>query len=200
MRHFRAPRNDNIIELGSRERPARRQLIEQLFAQHGPSIRRFLRGRSVRSEEIEDVVQELFARLMSAQGLEEKMTDATGSNRSYLISMASGLISDRRRKQRVRTAYARAQAETEAERVDERTPERIVAAQLELEAIRAVILSLPLNWRVALLLQRLRNLSYEQIALRMGVSVRQVERYLYRATRRLHKARRKIEAAGERPC
>ncbi len=200
MRRFRTTRNDNIIELGSRERPARKQLVEQLFAQHGRALRVFLRGRSARLEEIEDVVQELFTRLMSAHGLEEKMTDATGSNRSYLMSMASGLISDRRRKRRVRIAHAEAQVEIEAEHVDERTPERIVAAQLELEAIRTVILSLPLNWRVALLLQRLRNLSYEQIALRMGVSVRQVERYLYRATRRLHKARRKIEAAGEKSC
>ena len=75
-----------------------------------------------------------------------------------------------------------------------------MAAQLELEAIRAVILNLPLNWRVALLLQRLRDMSYEQIALHMGVSVRQVERYLYRATRRLHKARRKIETEGSQSC
>ena len=200
MRRLNAPRNDNIIELDSRERPSRRQLVEQLFAQHGRALRVFLRGRSVRLEEIEDVVQEVFTRLMSAQRLEEKMTAATGSNRSYLMSMASGLISDRRRKRQVRTAYAEAQEEIDSERVDERTPERIVAAQLELEAVRAVILNLPLNWRVALLLQRLRNLSYEQIALHMGVTVRQVERYLYRATRRIQKARRKIKAAGEKLC
>ena len=94
-------------------------------------------------------------------------------------------------------AYAQAQRQLEAGRAEERTPERIVAAQLELEAIRAVIQEMPLNWRVALALQRFRNMSYEKIALHMGVTVRQVERYLYRAAQRLHKARRKIEAAGE---
>ena len=200
MRRLSAPRNDNVIELDSRNRPARRQLVEQLFAQHGGALRVFLRGRSVRPEEIEDVVQEVFARLMGARGLEEKMTAETGSNRAYLLSMASGLISDGRRRRRVRTAYAEAQEQFDSERVDERTPERVVAAQLELEAVRAVILKLPLKWRVALLLQRLRNMSYEQIALHMGVSLRQVERYLYRATRRLHKARRSIETEGQHRC
>ena len=200
MRRSSAPRNNNIVELGSRDRPARRQLVEQLFAQHGRALRVFLRGRSVRLEEIEDVVQEVFTRLMGVQGLEEKMTSETGSNRAYLVRVASGLVSDRRRKRRVRSAYAEAQKAVDSGRVDERTPERVVAAQLELEAIRAVILNLPLNWRVALLLQRLRDMSYEQIALHMGVSVRQVERYLYRATRRLHKARRKIETEGSQSC
>ena len=200
MRRSSAPRNDNIVELGSRDRRARRQLVEQLFAQHGRALRVFLRGRSVRPEEIEDVVQEVFTRLMGVRGLEEKMTAETGSNRAYLKSMASGLISDQWRKQRVRTAYAYTQEEIDSERLDERTPERVVAAQLELEAIREVILNLPLNWRVALLLQRLRDMSYEQIALHMGVSVRQVERYLYQATRRLHKARRNIETTGEHSC
>lgn len=200
MRRSSSLRNDNVVELGSRERPARRQLVEQLFAQHGRALRVFLRGRSVRREEIEDVVQEVFTRLMGVRGLEEKMTAETGSNRAYLLSMASGLISDRWRKRRVRAAYAAAQGEIDSERVDEQTPERVVAAQLELAAIRAAILSLPLKWRVALLLQRLRNMSYEQIALHMGVSVRQVERYLYRATRRLRKARRNIETMGEHSC
>ena len=200
LRHLFPPRNDNIIDLGSRERPGRKRLVEQLFEQHARALRLFLRGRSVPSEEMEGLVQELFMRLMSAQRLEEKMADSTGSNRSYLLTMANGLILDRRRKRQVRYAYAEAQREIEAERMEERTPERIVAAQLELEAIKAVILDMPLNWRVALVLQRLRNMSYEDIALHMGVQVKQVDNYLVRALRRLRKARRKIEAEGERSC
>ena len=200
LRHLFPPRSDNIIDLDSRERPGRKRLVEQLFEQHARALRLFLRGRSVPPEEMEGLVQELFMRLMSAQRLEEKMADSTGSNRSYLLTMVNGLILDRRRKRQVRYAYAEAQREIEAERMEERTPERIVAAQLELEAIKAVILDMPLNWRVALVLQRLRNMSYEDIALHMGVQVKQVDNYLVRALRRLRKARRKIEAAGERSC
>ena len=197
MSRLLTSRNDNVIDLASRERPSRRQLIEQLFAHHAPAVRLFLRGRSVPPEETDDMVQELFTRLLGVKRVEERMTEASGSVRSFLLTMANNLIVDRQRRRQVRNAYAEGQREIERERMDEHSPERIVAAQLELEAIRAVILDLPVNWRVALVLQRFRNLSYEEIALHMGVTVRQVERYLRRAMRRVHKAQRKIQEAGE---
>ena len=194
------PRNDNIIDLASAQRSSRKRVVEGLFERHAEALRLFLRGRSVASDEIEDLLQELFTRLMGAHRLEEKMADSTGSSRSYLLTMANGLMVDRWRKEQVRNAHADAVRTDDQGHTDELSPERIVAAQLELEAIKAVILDMPLNWRVALLLQRMRNMSYEDIALHMGIQVKQVDNYLVRALRRLRKARRKIEAAGERPC
>lgn len=199
MRRFLTPRNDNVVDLAASERPGRKQLVDELFAQHASALQRFLRCRSVRPEETDDVVQELFTRLMGVKRLEDRMTDSAGSVRSFLLTMANNLLVDRQRKRRVRAVYAATQRGNESALKDERTPERIVAAQLELEAIRAVILRMPLQWRVALALQRFRNMTYHEIALHMGVTTRQVERYLWRAARRLHKARRKIEAAGEKP-
>jgi RNA polymerase sigma-70 factor (ECF subfamily) len=195
-----ASRKDNVIDLASRETVGRRQFIEQLFAQHAPAVRLFLRGRSIPADEIEDFVQELFTRLLAVERLEERMTEARGSVRSFLLTMAHNLIVDRQRKRQVRKAHAEAQRAIEVLRVEERTPERIVAAQLELETIKAVLLKMPLHWQVALVLQRLRDMSYEDIGLHMGVTVKQVEHYLRRGMRRIHKARRKIEAAGERSC
>ena len=192
------PRKDNVIELASRGRPGRRQLVEQLFDRHARGLRLFLRGRSVPHDQVEDLVQELFTRLMGVEGLEEKMSDSTGSSRSYLLTMANNMIVDRQRRSWVRRAYAAEQREIEHERVEERTPERIVAAQLELEAIKAVIMDMRLNWRLAIVLQRFGNMSYEDIASHMGVTVKQVENYIVRAMRRIRKARRKIEAAGEK--
>ena len=194
------PRKDNVIELASRERPGRRQLVEQLFDRHARGLRLFLRGRSVPQDQVEDLVQELFTRLMGVERLEEKMSDSTGSSRSYLLTMANNMIVDRQRRSRVRRAYAAEQREIGRERVEERTPERIVAAQLELEAIKAVIMDMRLNWRLAIVLQRFGNMSYEDIASHMGVTVKQVENYIVRAMRRIRKARRKIESAGERQC
>ena len=194
------PRNDDIIDLASQPRPGRRRLIEQLLEQHAQALRLFLRGRSVPRDQVEDVVQEVFTRLMGVARLEEKMSESTGSNRSYLLTMANNLIVDRQRRLRVRADYAAAQTEIASEQMDEHTPERIVAAQLELEAIKAVIRNMRLNWRVALVLQRFRNMSYAEIALHMGVTEKQVENYIVRAMRRVRKARRKIKAAGERSC
>ena len=145
-------------------------------------------------------MQELFTRLMGAQRLEEKMSVASGSNRSYLLTMANNLIVDKQRKSQVRSAYAAAQQGFEYQRMDERTPERIVAAQLELEAIKAVILDMRSHWRATFVMQRFHNMSYEDIAVHMGVTKMQVENYMRQALRRIRKARRKIEAAGERSC
>ncbi|MDE0658530.1 MAG: sigma-70 family RNA polymerase sigma factor [Gammaproteobacteria bacterium] len=195
-----SPRKDNIIDLASAQRSSRKRVVQALFERHAEALRLFLRGRSVAPDEIEDLLQELFTRLMGAHRLEEKMADSTGSSRSYLLTMANGLMVDRWRKEQVRKAHADAVRIDDQGHTDELSPERIVAAQLELEAVKAVILDMPLNWRVALLLQRMRNMSYEDIALHMGVQVKQVDNYLVRALRRLRKARRKIEAAGERPC
>ena len=194
------PRKDNVIELASRGRPGRRQLVEQLFDRHARGLRLFLRGRSVPHDRIEDLVQELFTRLMGVERLEEKMSDSTGSSRSYLLTMANNMIVDGQRRSRVRRAYAAEQQEIEHERVEERTPERIVAAQLELEAIKAVIMEMRLNWRLAIVLQRFGNMSYEDIASHMGVTVKQVENDIVRGMRRIRKARRKIESAGEQQC
>lgn len=192
-----APRKDNIVSLASRERPERRRLVEQLFDEHARALRLFLMGWSVPQDQVDDLVQELFTRLMGVDGLEQKMSVRTGSNRSYLLTMANNMIVDRQRKSQVRKAYLAEQREIEPRRMDERTPERIVAAQLELEAMRSVIRNMRLNWRVAFVLQRFGNMSYEDIAIHMGVTVRQVERYMVRAMRRIREERRKIEAAGE---
>ena len=198
MKHSFSARNDGVIDLASQPRPERKRLVEQLFAEHAQALRLFLRGRSVPQDQVEDVVQELFARLMSVARLEEKMSDATGSNRSYLLTMANNLLVNRQRKRKLRSAYA--QREAGREQAEERTPERIVAAQLELEAMKAVIMDMPLNWRVAFILQRFRNMSYEEIALHMGVRVKQVDNYIVRAMRRIRKAQRKMRGEGERPC
>ena len=200
MSHSITPRNDNIIDLASQVKPGRRRLVEQLFDQHAQALRLFLRGRSVPPDQAEDVVQELFARLMGVARLEEKMSDSTGSSRSYILTMANNLLVNRQRKQQLRNAYAAALREIDGEQMDERTPERIVAAQLDLEAMKAAIMAMPLNWRVAFILQRFRNMSYEEIALHMGVQVKQVDNYIVRAMRRIRNTRRKMKAAGERSC
>lgn len=192
------PASSNIVELALRENPGRRQLVNKLFDHHARALRTFLLGRSARRDEIEDLVQELFMRLMAVQRLEEKMAAGTGSNRSYLLTMANNLMVDRQRKERVRNAHAEAQRDVGCERIDDRSPERILAVQLELEAIRAVILDLPPHWRAVLVLRRFHHMTYEDIALNLGVTKTQAENYMRRALRKLRKARRKIEAEGER--
>ena len=188
---------DNVIDLASRGQPGRKRLVGQLFDEHAHAIRVFLKGRLVPPDEIEDLVQDLFARLMKVKRLEEKMSASSGSNRSYLLTMANNLVVDMHRKAGIRSNYAARQRGMDNDRIDERTPEEIVAAQLELETVRAVIMEMRPRWRQAFVLHRFRNLSYEDIALHMGITVKQVENCIAQAMKRLRKARRRIESAGQ---
>ena len=190
-------RNEKVIDLASRLRPGRKRLVERLFEEHSHALRVFLKGRLVPRDEIEDLVQDLFARLMKIKGLEGKMSASSGSNRSYLLTTANNMIVDMQRKERVRRDFAARQHGLDDGRVDERTPEEIVAAQLELEAMRAVIMAMRPRWRQAFVLHRFRNMSYEDISLHMGLTVKQVENCIAQAMKRIRKARRRIESAGQ---
>ena len=175
--------------------PGRQRLVEQLFDRHVQALRFFLKGRLVPDDEIDGLVQDVFARLMTVDRLEEKMSESTGSNRAYLLTMANNLAVDRQRRSTRKKAYYAAQKGLERERMDERTPEQIVAAQLELEAMKAVILRMRPAWRQAFVLHRFRNMTYEDIALRMGMTVKQVENCIAQAMKRIRKARQKLDAS-----
>ena len=68
-----------------------------------------LRGWLISPEETEDVVQEIFARLMGMDKLEERLPESTQRMRSYLLTMTNNLIVDRKRKSQVRNAFVAAQ-------------------------------------------------------------------------------------------
>lgn len=64
---------------------------------------------------------------------------------------------------------------------DPGTPEELVAARQQLGLIYRAIEDLPLRCRQALMLHRVRGLSYAEIARDMGVSVSSVEKYILEA-------------------
>ncbi len=192
--------NDNVIDLATRERKGRRRLVEQLFEEHARALRLFLKGRLVPDQDIEELIQELFTRLMSVEALEKKTSESTGSNRAYLLTMANNMLVDLQRKSTLRRTYSSEQAGPEVEPVDERTPEQIVAAQMELEVMKSVIMEMRPTWRQAFVLHRFSNLRYEDIALEMGMTVKQVENAIAQAMKRIRKAKRRMDKAGSKLC
>ncbi len=68
-----------------------------------------------------------------------------------------------------------------AQTIDECSPERIALARERAAALSAVIENLPRRQRQALLLNRLHDLSYSEIAERIGSSKSDVRRQIVRA-------------------
>ncbi|WP_346839041.1 sigma-70 family RNA polymerase sigma factor [Microbulbifer sp. SAOS-129_SWC] len=170
---------------------ARKTLLEKLFAEHGQALVRFV-TRIVRSpEDAEDIAQHAYLRLQKLNS--EKELD---NPRAYLYQIANNLAVDQLRRGKLHMEYVSQQMPAEGETLgddhaDQQSPERVLAARQQLQAIHDAMDSLPLKCRQAFLLHRTRGLSYNEIATEMNTSVSSVEKYILQA---LKTCRRRVES------
>ncbi len=181
----------NIVNFQCRQE-AHKQVLERLFSEHGEALRSFLRGRMGGSPELEDIVQDVFVRLARMEDLHQKLVADHRDSRAFIFTMANHLLVDRQRRSAVRRQYQEAEFELAQEEQVETTPEIIVSDTQQLDVVERAILSLPPVWRQAFVLNRFDNKSYPQIAAEMGVSVKQVEKYMSSALNRIREVARTI--------
>lgn len=171
---------------------ARKALLEKLFTEHGQALVRFV-GRIVRNtEDAEDIAQQAYLRLQKLSN--ERELD---NPQAYLYQVANNLAIDQLRRGKLHMEYINQQLPVEGETepsndfADHQSPERVLAAQQQLQSIYDAMNSMPLKCRQAFLLHRARGLSYSEIAREMNISVSSVEKYILQA---LKVCRRQIEA------
>lgn len=152
-----------------------RQFVMRLFEDYRGHLLAYLTDLLGRPEDAEDVAQESYARLLDAEHLER----SHGRARAYLFRIATNLAYDRFRHRRVRGQPDSTDVADVAS--TDPTPERIVAIEQSLELVKQVILALKPRCRQVFLLRTARELSYEDIAERLGVSKRTVEREMQHA-------------------
>lgn len=156
----------------------RRQFVTRLFERYRGHLLGYLTELLGRVEDAEDVAQESYARLLAMEDLDQSGSRA----RAYLFRIATNLAYDRFRRRRVRgLADARDISEIPC---DGPTPERIVTVEQSLEIVKQVILELKPRCRRVFLMRTARELSYEDIAVRLSVSKRTVEREMQHALAR----------------
>lgn len=153
-------------------------LLESTFQEHAASLRAFLRARLVLEEDREDIMQEVFLKLSRQPELAEKLSSRTGNTLSYLISIATNLIIDRKRREEVRRFGLHESYEDEDLFSEQPTPESAAMSQQQLESMVAVLRKMKPKWREALILNRFEHMSYPEVARCMGVSTTSVERYI----------------------
>ena len=148
----------------------------------------FLQRRGQSLEDAEDIVQETFARFYRAC---HEIGQA--DSRPLLFAIAKNLLKDHwKQAGRVRALWLSADDTTSAwENAPSEDPsaDRRSIARQDLAGVAAAIRALPPRCRDAFLLHRFEDLSYRQIADRLGVSVSMVEKHLAEALRRLKAAR-----------
>jgi RNA polymerase sigma-70 factor (ECF subfamily) len=137
---------------------------------HEPQLRAWLQARFLSASDVDDVVQESYARLWRARA-----TGAIACPRAFVFVTARNLALNRLRHERVERP--RDAAEVDSLNVpDERTsiPESIAHAE-DLQLLMRAIQALPERCRQILTLRKIYGLSQREVADRLGIAESTVE-------------------------
>jgi RNA polymerase sigma factor (sigma-70 family) len=158
---------------------------------HRRALRAYFARRVRAVEEIEDHVQDVYVRVLTA-GLEHQNVV---SWRGVLLRVAGSVWIDRFRRDKARGRDQRVELHPDHELSDEGllSPEAALLSSEKLERVEDALLELEPLCRHAFVLARFEGLAHKEIAARLGVAPVSVGRYIERAL--IHLARRTAELA-----
>jgi RNA polymerase sigma-70 factor (ECF subfamily) len=155
-------------QLAEEARPLRRSLARYF-------------GRRLRDgSEVEDLVQEVFARVVARDS-----TTPIGHLGKYLYQTAASVLADYARRRSARHSEAHVEFNPDLHGETDFDPERIVSGREDVAAATAALLSLPERTRTVFLLRRLDGVPARDVAAQLGVSISAVEKHMVRAVRHL---------------
>lgn len=160
---------------------AESEQIALLSRQFRPALRRFFGKRVKEQHEIDDLVQDVFVRLV-------RKVQADGSQivAGYVFQTAQSVLNDWLRKRQVRQSAAHEQIGIEAPDLEDgATPERDLVGKQSLASATAAVLELPEVTRTIFLLRRLEGMRYADIARRLHMPISTIEKHMARAVAHL---------------
>ncbi|AEG01273.1 RNA polymerase sigma factor [Methylomonas methanica] len=168
-------------------------LLQQLFSQYAHEVNAFIRSRWPREPDVADIVQETFLKL-SQYG----ETESIQNHRAFLFQTASNLTIDRHRRRNTRERYDDADVEIEQLADFNPSPEQHWQTREQLELFSRWLDELPELRRHAFVLYRIEGCSHQEIATRLGISVRCSERYVMLALQHISKRLDQLDNPGWR--
>ena len=163
------------------------RFIEELYRNAESDLKGYVSRRLGRKDagDVDDIVQESFLRISTRAG-----DEPVANPRGFLFRTARNLIIDKSRKSKVaadNVAAAQAGLSGQQEQTDQISPERTISAAQDLELIIAAIDELSPACRRAFLLQRNSDMSYAQVAQKLGISESMVQKHMSKALCHLYK-------------
>jgi len=153
------------------------EFARELFERHRLSLYRYLKGLLPSREDASEILQETYLRLLRQPSFDHIRANA----RAYLFQIATNLARDlfRSRTSRGVPADTDVHAPVRLDTPDwTNWPDLAVEGEQVAAIITEALQQLDVQVRTALLLHRFREMTHQEIAARMNLSVRTIERYI----------------------
>jgi len=149
---------------------------------HEALIRARLNTLHIYDLDIEDILQEMYARILSVPSLE-----SIRYPKQYAVQTAKAIVIDHIRHKKVISITSSGSLETfDSPILDANTEERL-EFQGEILAVADALAHLPTKCRETLILRRMEGLSQKEVAQRLNISEKTVEKHMANGVRQLIK-------------
>jgi RNA polymerase sigma-70 factor, ECF subfamily len=172
------------IDLMLRARDGDVAAFHELVQRYRTPLRRFFAAQRLDGSHADDYVQETFLRLWLAR---ERYVP-TGKFSTYLFQIGRHYWLNQRKKQRPEIDLGSLDEDMTAGRVTVTQPEAVMLQRYQQARIRRAIQMLPEHYRSVFTLSHFDDLSYAEIACRLGIPVGTVKSRMSEAVRRLRMA------------
>ena len=150
--------------------------IERNVLPYEPEIRAWLGRNRIHDLEIDDIVQEMYAKISSLSSFDHIRTP-----KSYALRTAHSILLNHIRRSRIVSISAVGDLSELEIPSAEATPEQRTSLHEELNEIAEALATLPERTRDVLMLRRVEGLSELETAKRLAIDERTVERHMARA-------------------
>ena len=156
---------------------AKKGFVERLFAEHHRALQAFFYRRIRTKSDAPDLAQEVYVRMLRVSD-----TDAIRNPEAYLYTVASNLVKEHAVLGRRQASPVDIDDASVQERLGELpTFDRELDTNQRVVRLRTVLAQLSPKCRAAVVLRYRHELSYQEIADRLGVSSNMVKKYLAQA-------------------
>ena len=142
---------------------------------HEPALRAWLRRRRLGGMDVDDIIQEAYSRLMTAESVQH-----VHDPRSYTFQVAGSVVIDHLRRMKVVSIALVPDLDILDVVSEEPSPERQVIDRDELTRLAQMIATLPGKVRDVFTLRRVHGLSQREVAERLSLSESTVEKHMAR--------------------
>ncbi|PHM73852.1 sigma-70 family RNA polymerase sigma factor [Xenorhabdus kozodoii] len=155
------------------------QITQKLYANYYHWLCNWIRQNSACSNQAEDIVHEVFIKLMQSSDLEH-----IRQPKAFLMTIARRTLSNHWRRKKLEDNHLEYLIENTEILANSSEDQHLLLEQLE--KIDETLDELPVKVRQTFLLTQLQGLRYKEVAENLGISISSVKNYLHQAHRECH--------------